>query len=146
MSARRWPRHAGHGRRERAAGQSLVEFSLALPIFLLLLLGVFDLGKGVYMYNGVAEAARELSRTTSTHIGSPVGTSSATTDAIAAAKSITPEFGTPAFSCTDLFGSTADCTSGNYVTVAVTAVYRPLSFMGMLAPITLSSTSSTQIP
>ena len=131
-------------RRDR--GQALVEFSLAIPIFLLMLVAVFDLGKGIYMYNGVAEAARELSRTTSLNLGSPVGTSAATTDAIAAARSITPDLGTPTFSCSDLYGITANCTSGSWVAVTVTASYRPLSFLGMLAPVTLSSTSSAQIP
>ena len=37
-------------------GQALVEFSLAIPVFLVMILGVFDLGRGIYMYNGLAEA------------------------------------------------------------------------------------------
>ncbi|MCA1481071.1 TadE/TadG family type IV pilus assembly protein, partial [Bradyrhizobium sp. NBAIM08] len=35
--------------RRRSHGQSLVEFALVLPIFLLLLLGLFDAGRMVYM-------------------------------------------------------------------------------------------------
>lgn len=48
-------------RRER--GQAMVEFALVLPIFLLVLLGVFDFGRAIYAYNAVANAAREGART-----------------------------------------------------------------------------------
>ena len=58
-------------RRQRSRGQALVEFALALPIFLMLMLAVFDLGRAIYMYNGVAEAARELARVTSVYPGTP---------------------------------------------------------------------------
>jgi hypothetical protein len=48
------------GRRTR--GQSLVEFSLVIPLFLLLLIAVFDLGRGVFAYNTLTNAAREGAR------------------------------------------------------------------------------------
>lgn len=44
------------------SGQSLVEFALILPIFLLLLFGIIDLGRGVYAYNTIQNAAREGTR------------------------------------------------------------------------------------
>ena len=43
-------------------GQSLVEFALALPIFLLLVFGLVDLGRGFYYYNLLANLAREGTR------------------------------------------------------------------------------------
>lgn len=43
-------------------GQSLVEFALVLPIFLLLLFGLIDIGRYVYTANAVNEAAREGAR------------------------------------------------------------------------------------
>ena len=49
---RRSRRHLRSGRPGRS-GQALVEFALALPIFLLLMMAVFDLGRAIYMYNGV---------------------------------------------------------------------------------------------
>ena len=55
MSARR-PR-----RRERR-GQSLVEFALVLPLFLLLFMVVMDLGTAVFTYNSLTNAAREGAR------------------------------------------------------------------------------------
>ncbi len=48
-------------RRDRR-GQGLVEFALVLPVFLLILLAIFDSGKGVYSYNTLAQAAREGAR------------------------------------------------------------------------------------
>jgi Flp pilus assembly protein TadG len=43
-------------------GQSLVEFALILPLFLLVLFGIIDLGRGVYAYNTIQNAAREAVR------------------------------------------------------------------------------------
>ena len=41
--------------------------SLALLPFIVLLMGVVDLGRGIYTNNGVAQAAREIARVTSVH-------------------------------------------------------------------------------
>ena len=43
-------------------GQSLVEFALAVPIFVLLLMGILDLGRAVYYNSTLSSAAREASR------------------------------------------------------------------------------------
>jgi Flp pilus assembly protein TadG len=48
--------------RQRSRGQALVEIALALPVFLLLVLGLFDVGRGVFMYAGLTNAAREGAR------------------------------------------------------------------------------------
>jgi Flp pilus assembly protein TadG len=45
--------------RREAHGQSLVEFALILPLFLLILFGLIDLGRGVFAYNAIQNAARE---------------------------------------------------------------------------------------
>lgn len=49
-------------RRRVRSGQALVEFALVLPIFIFLLLAVFDLGRAVFAYNGLTNAAREGAR------------------------------------------------------------------------------------
>src|SRR5688500_16640261 len=49
-------------RRERSHGQALVEFALIIPIFVLLLVGIFDLGRGVYAWSTLNNAAREGTR------------------------------------------------------------------------------------
>jgi Flp pilus assembly protein TadG len=43
-------------------GQTLVEFALIIPIFLLIVVGLFDVGRGVYSYNTMANAARAAAR------------------------------------------------------------------------------------
>jgi Flp pilus assembly protein TadG len=44
-------------------GQALVEFALVIPIFLLVLVAIFDLGRAVFAYNTLTNAAREGART-----------------------------------------------------------------------------------
>jgi Flp pilus assembly protein TadG len=46
----------------RRRGQALVEFALVLPIALLVILAVFDVGRAVFIYNGLTNAAREGAR------------------------------------------------------------------------------------
>jgi Flp pilus assembly protein TadG len=43
-------------------GQGLVEFALIVPVFVLMLMGIFDLGRAVYAYSTVNNAAREAGR------------------------------------------------------------------------------------
>jgi Flp pilus assembly protein TadG len=45
-----------------ARGQSLVEFALVIPIFLLILFALIDMGRLVYINNAIAEGAREGAR------------------------------------------------------------------------------------
>jgi Flp pilus assembly protein TadG len=126
-------------------GQALVEFSLAIMVFLVMVIGIFDVGRGIYTYNGVAEAAREIARITSTHLGSPVGTSAETIDRVNVQRGLTPGMQNPTISCVDLYGAATTCGSGDYVRVVVTAPYQPLTFLG-LPPLTLSATGSAQVP
>jgi hypothetical protein len=48
--------------RERSRGQALVEFALILPVFLLVLMGIFDLGRAVFYSSTLSNAARETAR------------------------------------------------------------------------------------
>ena len=43
-------------------GQSLVEFALILPIMMLFLMVIFDLGRAAYYYSAIHNAAREGAR------------------------------------------------------------------------------------
>lgn len=57
------------GRRSRqpgAGGQSLVEFALVLPVFLLLLFGVIDGGRVIFAYNQMSQVTRDVARVAST--------------------------------------------------------------------------------
>lgn len=44
---------------KREEGTSILEFALILPIFLMLILGVFDFGNGFNTYIGMSHATRE---------------------------------------------------------------------------------------
>ncbi len=44
------------------AGQSLVEFALLLPVLMLFLMVIFDLGRAAYYYSAINNAAREGAR------------------------------------------------------------------------------------
>ncbi len=48
--------------RERGRGQALVEFAIILPVFFLVVAGMFDLGLGVYSDLTLVNAAREGAR------------------------------------------------------------------------------------
>jgi hypothetical protein len=52
-------RSSGRG---RSRGQGLVEFALVFPILMLLLIAVFDLGRLVFAYNDITNAARSGAR------------------------------------------------------------------------------------
>jgi Flp pilus assembly protein TadG len=54
-------RRLGHAKRA-SRGQSLVEFALVFPIFMLVVFGIIDVGRYVYVTNAFNEAAREGAR------------------------------------------------------------------------------------
>jgi Flp pilus assembly protein TadG len=56
MALRRW---AARNRGDRSTGQALVEFAMVLPLFVLLLLILFDFGRVVYTQHTITEDARE---------------------------------------------------------------------------------------
>ena len=52
-------RMAARIRRDRSTGQTLVEFAMVLPMFVFLLLILFDFGRVVYTQHTITEDARE---------------------------------------------------------------------------------------
>jgi Flp pilus assembly protein TadG len=48
--------------RRDASGQTLVEFALIVPIFILMLMGIFDVGRAVYASSTINNAAHEAVR------------------------------------------------------------------------------------
>lgn len=148
-------RTAKPGRR----GQALVEFSLALIPFLLILMGIIDLGRGIYMSNGVNQAAREIARVTAVHLCATSGTctlgnSAETTATINVQKNLIPGMASPSssvtFACTtveDVTVSTTKCSAPNYVKVTVSVPYTALTpVLSMVAPSTLVSSAHIEVP
>ena len=62
MFCRRGARTHHSSRRRPGRGQSLVEFALVLPVFLLILAAIVDFGMGLYTSITVTNAAREGAR------------------------------------------------------------------------------------
>ena len=46
----------------KSRGQALVEFALVFPLFILIMVGLFDVGRAVYSFNTVANSARAAAR------------------------------------------------------------------------------------
>jgi Flp pilus assembly protein TadG len=136
-------------RRSGSRGQALVEFSLTVLIFLVLLMGIFDFGRAIYMYNGVAEAAREIARVTSVHPGATLGGSAETLAVIATQKGLIPNLGNPTFACKNIDNSAVGtkCLPPDHsVKVTISAVYTPVTpVLSFLGDITVSSSSTAKV-
>ncbi len=137
-------------------GQGLVEFAIAIPVFLVLLMGVFDFGVAIYKYNGVSQAAREIARVTSVHPcatttpcnpGVPMSTETA--NEVDVQRGLIPGLGNPTFACVDQNGVpvTNPCDfSSDSVQVTVTAPYTPITpILGLFGTWTMKGSSSVQI-
>lgn len=136
-------------KRSERRGQALVEFSLTVLIFLVMLMGIFDLGRAIYMYNGVAEAAREIARVTSVHPGSTLGNSAETTAVVNTQKGLIPNLGNPTFACKDIDNSavSGECLKPDHaVKVTISAVYTPVTpILSFIGNITLQSSSTSRM-
>lgn len=143
----------------RRRGQALVEFSLALIPFLLILMGIIDLGRGIYASNGVTEAAREIARTTAIHQCDPLncvlGNSPETLATIATQRRLVPNLTSSAvtISCSSVTDvpitgtTTRPCwnVNGAYVRVTVSVPFTTLTpLLSMVVPQTLVSTAHVE--
>ena len=148
---------------DRADGQALVEFALAVIPFLILLMGVVDLGRGIYMMNGTSEAARDINRATIVHLtdgSNTLGMSDQTSDVIATQQGLIPGLTVdPAtdIECVDMFDVVQnptmgpgddDCNAGvDFIRVHVTADFVPVTpLVSAFGNHTFESTSTMQIP
>jgi Flp pilus assembly protein TadG len=146
-------------RRERGAGQTLVEFSLALIPFLFVLMGIVDLGRGIYTSNGVSQAAREIARAVSVHqCSGPCATgnySAAAQAAINTQKKLIPgliESGITV-ECTNVEDTTVTiaagniCPPGDYIRVTISASFRLVTpFLPVPNPFGLQAIAHVQVP
>jgi TadE-like protein len=147
--------------RDRAPGefgQSLVEFSMVIIVFLVILMGIVDFGMAIYKYNGVSQAAREIARVTSVHPCATPGAltcspgdsrSAETQQVINVQKELIPGLGDPTFKCVDQTGSekVGACDfSQDSVQVEIEAPYRPITpLLGLTGQWDMKGSSSAQI-
>lgn len=134
----------------RSRGQALVEFSIAVTVFIVLLMGIADFGMAIYKYSGVSQAAREIARVTSVHPGSPLGTDPLIVPVVATQQGLIPGLSAPTFTCVDITGTSVSAASCDYskdsVRVIVTAPYKAVTpLLGLLGTWTMQGTSTAQI-
>jgi TadE-like protein len=150
------------GRRRRSGGQALVEFSIAVIPFLLLLMGVLDLGRAIYAMNGISEAAREIARATSVHRCSntpcaDLGTSAESQDVIATQRALipglvfNPSTDIDCVDATDLPVADASCKPSSatdlYIRVHVRSTFTPITpLVAVFGNHTFDSWSRIQLP
>jgi hypothetical protein len=144
--------------RRRRAGQGLVEFAVAVIPFLVLLMAVVDLGRGIYVMNGTSEAARDIARATSVHQWTTccdLGSSTEAGDVIATQRRLIPGLvfaPSTDIVCVDSLDQVLDddqCQtgSGNYVRVHLSATFSPMTpLVSALGSHTFDSTSRIKIP
>ena len=77
-------------RRHRSRGQSMVEFALVFPLFILLLAGMVDFGIGLYSYMTLVNATREGARLGATNCTVLACTNAVTARVTAAASGLNP--------------------------------------------------------
>ena len=150
-------------KRSRGDGQALVEFAMAVIPFLILLMGVIDLGRGIYMLNGTAEAARDVARATIVHLfdaGGNLGMSPDTTQVIATQRGLIPGLTinpSADIVCVNAYdvvqsrnvsGDEDDCNVGeDFIRVHVTAPFQPVTpLVSAFGSHTFESISRMQIP
>lgn len=121
---------------DRSRGQALVEFSLVLIPFLIIMMGIFDLGRAIYMMNTTAQAAREIARVTIVHPYTTccdLGSSSQVAAVIATQRNLLPGFTFTAgtdITCIDISDVTkpdTQCNAGDFIKVHVRAPYSPVT-------------------
>jgi TadE-like protein len=138
-------------------GQALVEFALVLIPFVILLMGVIDLGRGIYTMNGTSEAARDINRATIVHLtdgSGNLGYSPETTARIETQRDLVP--GLEIDPSTDIVCVDADdqvldfgdCTRGvDFIRVEVSAPFSPITpLVSAFGSHEFESTSRMQIP
>jgi hypothetical protein len=135
----------------------MVEFSLAIVIFLALMMGVFDLGRAIFQYNGVAQAAREIARVTAAHPGADftvsTGWSAETLAVIATQKKLIPNLQDPTIKCVEIDGSLyidpdtglpKHCEEGYWINVRIESPYTPVTpLLGLVGTWDLFSASTS---
>jgi Flp pilus assembly protein TadG len=126
-----------------------VESSLALGIFLMLLIGTIDLGRAVYQLNAVGEAAREIARVTSVHPGDgTLGDSNETLAVVETQARLVPGLSVPSYTCVDVTGAAVvgTCHPGSWVRVTVSSRMDPvLPLLVPFGPFVFTSSGSATI-
>lgn len=135
-------------------GQAIVEFALAIIVFLMLLMAIFDLGRGIYTYNGVSQAAREIARSAAVNqnLAAPGTYSPQTVLVISTQKALVPGLVIDNPKCVasadanDSGGTATQCKEGEFIEVTAHSSYKSVSLLGFLGTINVQAKSRIQMP
>jgi len=119
----------------RNSGQALVEFALVITILFFILMGVFDLGRGIYAYNVTASAAREGARY---GILDPTNNSAIQTQTLANTPALDQSQITVTIQCTP------SCSTSNSISVTVTYRFVPVTLFFAAFNVTGKSTMTIE--
>ena len=139
-----------------ASGQALVETALVLPLLLLLIVGLFDVGRALWLSNTLATAVREGSRYGVVHgalSGAPTGPGAASytppnTDTVITAKVRDYANGVPSTLTVLSTWPDGNANRGSRIVVSASFPFVPILstvFLGGGLNITLQSSSSLVI-
>ena len=125
--------------RKKQRGQALVEMALVFPVFILLVMGILDLGRAVWQANTMAEAARQGARYAITAPSDCTGITNAATSAAVGVK----------LNASPVTISETGDDDGSLVTVRVTATFSPVTpliatFTGSSLTISRASTMAIE--
>jgi len=132
-------------RRRRSTGQSLVEFALVFPIFILILAGVIDFGLGLYSYMTTINSVRDGGRLAATNCTGNDCSAAIIARTRAGSNGLLATAGTITVVCKDTSNAVEACAAskaGDSVTVSVNYTYQmiwPLTF-GTQIPMTSTVT------
>jgi Flp pilus assembly protein TadG len=142
-------RNDGVGTRSSRRGQALVEFALGITIFLTLFIGLIDLARAAFLFNGLSDAAQSIARITSVHPGDvTLGSSAETATSVTSERTLVPGLVVTSYDCVDLSGATVtgSCKPGSWVRISVRTQFTPiLPLLGPFAPISFTTVSSAKI-
>ena len=137
-------------------GQALVETALVLPLLLLLLVGLFDVGRAIWLSNTLATAVREGSRYGVVHgalSGSPTGPGSASytppdSDTVITARVRSYATGVPDSLAVQSTWPDGNANRGSRIVVSASFPFTPILsqvFLGSGLSVTLRSSSTLVI-
>jgi Flp pilus assembly protein TadG len=148
-------RHTRTVSRRRSRGQSLVEFAVVLPVFLLVLCGIMDFGFMLYSRMSVINSTREGARAVVAYTDPTLvnqipavarGQVTGTSNGLITDGMVTVQCVRTAGSCSFVANTppaAGDAKPGDAVRVSVTYPYRP--FFPLLFGTTINLTSQTQM-
>ncbi len=154
--------------RRRSAGQGLMEFALVLPLIVFIVTGAVDMGRAVFAYNTLANAARHGARVAAVNQLAPADTVTSCNEDMPIEDITVPHWSAKACTASSAFtlgvspadvtlvysdppdDPLLDCSTALHpnclVDVSVTATWRPITpvISSLVGPISLSA--SSEIP